>query len=259
MTEWTPKIVFKDDVSLDKTIFDSISSGEIPALVLKDFYSKIDSEKIASQTFNFSKHMHGETYLKKIGIFLSAYQNKKEDYFKDAKTANDELDNIFAEKNPVHDIHKKIKEISNFDISTAKENGAIYSQGIIRLWEMGDIGPLHRDNANFEAPDYKISKYENQLSCVLYLQEPEGGGELVIYKQKWEKPDEKFREIGFGYTKEVLKTSISSTIIPTQGDLVIFNPNHYHEILPINGIHRRITFGNFFGYNNSSNVAESWS
>ena len=24
--------------------------------------------------------MHGETYLKKIGVFLSAYQNKKEDY-----------------------------------------------------------------------------------------------------------------------------------------------------------------------------------
>ena len=259
MTEWVPKIVNNNDVSLDKTIFDAISLGDIPALVLRNFYSKEDCEKLASQTSNFSKHMHGETYLKKIGVFLSAYQNEKEDYFSHAKLANDVLNKTFTEKNPVHDIHNKIKEISNFEISTATEDGATYSQGIIRLWETGDFGPLHRDNANFEVPNYQISKYENQLSCVLYLQEPELGGELVIYRQKWEKSDEKFREIGFGYTKKVLKTSEKATVFPSQGDLVIFNPNHYHEILPISGIDRRITFGNFFGYNNSSNVAESWS
>ena len=101
MTEWIPKIVNSNDVSLEKTIFDAISLGAIPALVLRNFYSKEDCEKIVSQTSNFSKHMHGETYLKKIGVFLSAYQNKKEDYFKDAKVANEELDKIFAEKNPV--------------------------------------------------------------------------------------------------------------------------------------------------------------
>ena len=259
MTEWIPIIVDKEGASLDKTIFDSISSGEIPALILRNFYSKEDCQKVASQTSNFSKHMHGETYLKKIGVFLSAYQNEKEDYFNDAKVANDELNKIFTEKNPVHDIHNKIKEISNFEISTATEDGATYSQGIIRLWETGDIGSLHRDNANFEVPNYQISKYQNQISCVLYLYEPELGGELVVYRQKWEKPDEKFREIGFGYKKEVLKTTEKTTVFPIQGDLIIFNPNHYHEILPISGIDRRITFGNFFGYNNSSNVAESWS
>lgn len=259
MTEWVPKIVNNNDVSLDKTIFDAISLGATPALVLRNFYSKEDCEKLASQTSNFSKHMHGETFLKKIGVFLSAYQNTKEEYFKDAKLANEELEKIFTQKNPVQDIHNKIKEISNLKISTAVEDGKTYSQGIIRLWEMGDFGPLHRDNANFEVPDFQISKYQNQLSCVLYLKEPELGGELIIYRQKWEKTDEKFREIGFGYTKKVLKTSDKAIVFPSQGDLVIFNPNHYHEILPTNGIDRRITFGNFFGYNNSEDVVQSWS
>ena len=136
-------------------------------------------------------------------------------------------------ENPVKKIHDLLCKISNLEkVKTASEDGKNYSDGIIRIWEVNDEGPLHRDNAKFEVPNFEISKYANQLSCVLHLQAPLNGGNLVIYKQKWEKSDEKFRKIDFGYTKDVLKEGIESiTIEAKQGDLVIFNPRLFHEIL----------------------------
>ena len=76
-----PKIVYREDPLPDKTIFDEISSGNIPALIIRNFYSKEDCEKIASQTSNFSKHMHGETYLKKIGVFSFSISKQKRRLF----------------------------------------------------------------------------------------------------------------------------------------------------------------------------------
>ena len=164
------------------------------------------------------------------------------------KKANQEILKIFGkEEKPDEKINEAICRISRLEkIDLASEDQQDYSLGIIRIWEDGDFGPLHRDNANFEVPDFKISKYQNQISCVLHLQTPEKGGELIVYKQRWQKLDEKFREIGFGYKRNVLNVSENAVIVPNQGDLMIFNPKFFHEILPTKGGTKRLTFGYFY-------------
>ena len=46
--------------------------------------------------------------------------------------------------------------------------------------ELGDFAPIHRDNASYEAKGFDISKFSIQLSTVLYIQQSQKGGELVL-------------------------------------------------------------------------------
>ena len=263
MTKWIPKVI-TDEKQLDnEDIIDQICSGKIPALIIRNFYTENPCNKISEKITNFSKFNHGKFFLKKIGVFLSAYLNRKEEYFLDAEKNNQELFKIFGKKeNPVKKINKTICRISKLQkIDLASEDQRSYSLGIIRIWEDGDFGQLHRDNSNFEVPDFKISKYQNQISCVLHLQAPEKGGELIVYNQAWQKPDEKFRDIGFGYKRDVLNKEEcrDAIIVPNQGDLVVFNPRFFHEIRPVKGVTKRLTFGYFIGFSDLENLAESWS
>lgn len=238
-----------------------IIDGKIPALQIKNFFSPHICDKIVSKVSNHSVYDHGSSKLKKVGIFLSAYLNKKEKYFPDAEISNKKISKIFSDtEDPIEKINQVIHKISKIEnIIPATEQKNDYSHGIFRIWENSDFGPLHRDYANFEAPNFQISRHENQLSCVLFLQNPTKGGELVIHNKKWEKPDEKFRAIDFGYSREVIKEVSYEKILPQKGDLIIFNPRFFHEILPTIGKTNRVTFGFFIGFSNQDNFAEYWS
>ena len=90
------------------------------------------------------------------------------------------------------------------------------------------------------------------------MQETEKGGNLSIYRKQWEKKFEKFREIEFGY-KGTLKNNIESNIIKSiQENLVILNPNYFHEVSEIQGNSDRITLGIFFGIQNNNKKIISW-
>lgn len=260
MTYWKCKNIEKVNPVHDKLILEELCTGKIPALIIRNFYRKEICEKITKRVSGFSIFYHGDSYLKKIGVFLSAYLNQKEQYFVDAKKSNQQISNIFGVENPINKINNIICDTSRLEkIKSAAEGELDYSCGIIRIWENEDVGPLHRDYASFESPNFKISRHKNQLSCVLYLQSPKKGGELVIHNQEWQKSDEKFRSIGFGYSREVLKGSEYAIVIPKQGDLVIFNPKFFHEIFPTKGESNRLTFGYFIGFSPNSNVGEFWS
>ncbi len=238
-----------------------ILDGKIPALLIKNFFTPQTCDKIIRKISNFSVFEHGTSNLKKVGIFLSSYLNKKEKYFPDAQISNQEISKIFSSTgDPYKKINQVISKISKIEkLTPAMESTKDYSHGIFRIWENNDFGPLHRDYANFEAPNFHISRHKNQISCVIYLQNPSKGGELVIHKQQWEKADEKFRAIDFGYSRQVLKETTHEKILPRKGDMIIFNPRFFHEILPTIGRDKRVTFGFFVGFSNKDNLAEYWS
>ncbi len=258
MSNWNYRSTSAQNLN-EELILEEIIEGTRPALVIRNFYNKNECQKIIQKITSYSIYNHGKRYLKKIGVFLSAYLNQKEQYFVEAQKSNNQLTKIFNES-PAPRINEIIYKTSRIKkILPAMEDGKDYANGIIRIWENEDSGPLHRDYANFESPNFQISRHENQLSCVLYLDSPKSGGELVIHKQKWVKSDEKFRDIEFGYRREVLKSSESVRIVPKQGDLIIFNPRFFHEILPTIGKSKRLTYGYFVGFSKTSDNAEFWS
>ena len=133
-----------------------------------------------------------------------------------------------------------------------------YASCTIRRHEKGKKVPLHKDNVTYEGVEYNVSKIDNQISCILHLQETEKGGNLLIYNKKWEKKFEEFREIEFGYNSILTKNIEVNTVEAKIGDLVIINPNYLHEITKIQGNTDRITLGMFFGIQNKSKKICSW-
>ena len=117
---------------------------------------------------------------------------------------------------------------------------------------------MHKDNVSYEGVEYQVSKINNQLSCILHLQETEKGGNLSIYNKRWEKKLEKYREIEFGYNPIIKENILMDTIESKSGDLVIINPNYLHEVKKIQGNSDRITLGMFFGIENKTKKIFSW-
>ena len=251
---WKPIEIDIKQISQNKNSLKKIINGESPALIIKNFYELENFLTAINRVKN-------EKMNKKIGVSLLEYINKKQNYFEDAEKARGTIRKIFSEiEDPRKKVHKILKILSGKNVEIAMENGQKFACGVIRLHKTGEFAQIHRDHVGHEAKNFVVGKVSSQLSSVLHLNPAEKGGELVIYKEKWKKEDEQFREIEFGYSRKVLKNNpVSVKIKPEQGDLVIINPIFYHEILPVIGEKTRITLGLFLGISKISNSVLTWS
>ena len=256
---WNPTILSVKEKNSENP-FELLNSGEIPALILKNFVSKESCDIISSRVKEyFLKNKFKDN---KIGISLVSLRSDKVNYFKMADFKRTQIRNIFqGMQDPRKKIHLQIKDIAKIDsVAIAKENDSRYACGIIRIHNKESKSSLHRDNASFEAPNFIVSTLKNQISFVLPFQSPDKGGELQLFHQKWKEEDERFRRIDFGYYDEVIMPSTESiNIKPTKGDLIIINPNLYHRIQPVIGEKLRITLNMFGGFLPGKNEILTWS
>tara|TARA_Y100000590_G_scaffold118858_1_gene136049 strand:- start:3332 stop:4081 length:750 start_codon:yes stop_codon:yes gene_type:complete len=247
-----PKICLKSN----STIYHEITSGMIPAIIVPKILSKSDclsiSNKISQQQLD-----KGNYFSYKIGTSLSAHIYDKKNYFENAFFSNQLLEDVFDGFSPIQQMKDKISEIFKKQIFTANENTLSYSDAVIRVHNENDKIHLHRDNTNFEMPDYSVSRLKNQLSAILYLQEPQSGGSLKIFQRFWKPEDEKMRIPNFGYSEEIVNNFKSVNIFPSAGSMIIINPNFFHLIQKITGGKKRISLGFFFGQK-SINKLLSW-
>ena len=254
---WDSILITNNEIS--DTDIKKIISGEKSAIVIKKFYERRDCKKIIEKIDSTNIENDSKKF-NHIGPFLMNYTTTKEKYFQNAKKANIIFKKIFLNvDNPIDKIKLIILKVHpNYKILETKENRMNYASCTIRRHEKGKSVPLHKDNVTYEGIEYNVSKIDNQLSCILHLQETERGGKLLMYKKKWEKKFEKFREIEFGYNSILTKNTQVDIVESKRGDLVIINPNYLHEITKIQGNTDRITLGMFFGIQNKSKKIFSW-
>ena len=200
------KTVHPKEIQQNNKKFERIIKDGFSPIVIKNFY---DIELCKTIVQRINHQLENNKKSKKIGISLVSYANKKSEYFLHAMKARKTMQEIFLGlEDPRKKIHNFLGKIfSNSEIAVATENDKKYACGIIRIHALGDYVAIHRDNVRFEARDFSVSNYQMQLSAVLYLQQSEKGGELVLYKKQWSKSDEKFRNIEFGYTRDVIAES----------------------------------------------------
>lgn len=255
---WTPLSTETQNIS--QKDFENILSGEIPALVVRDFYSENQCEEIIKKIETSKKTYFQKTKLEHIGPFLMSFTTKKKDYFEKSKEFQKINHDIFEKiENPSTKIFNMIQKIlPSFSISLAEQDEGHFSPFVIRIHRKGKSIPIHKDNVTYEGKEYEISKIDQQLSCVLHLQESETGGDVIIYKNQWEKKDEKYRNIDFGYMPNVVSKEYCKISNIKKGDLVIINPNYYHQVTKIMGETPRITLGMFLGIYNKKHKIVAW-
>ena len=262
---WKPLIVDYQQI-LDEndfhTLSDKTSASLPPAIIIRNFYDKKNCKTIVDRTKNCKKNSFQNSKLLHLGPFLMEHVTDKKGYFEAAKDAQKTIEKIFGKiENPIDKIHKFMSMIfPAFSVSVATESECDYSHAIIRMHEKGRLIPIHKDNVTYEGKEYAaVRDIDHQVSCTLHLQESETGGELIIYDKQWKKEDEKFRNIDFGYSSEVVKNREFCKMHDFEaGDLVIFNPNYYHEVTEITGNTSRITLGMFLGFYSKEFKIVAW-
>lgn len=256
---WSPITIDHKEIQKNAKRINEIVEGRFSVLIIKNFYD-VNSCKIIINRINSIIGKQG--HVKKIGVSLVSHINRKADYFLHAENNRKTLQDIFfGLEDPRKKIHSLLENFfPNKEITIAEENGKKYACGVIRLHGLGDSASIHRDNVSYEAKNFDVSKFPIQLSTVLYFQQSEKGGELVLYRKHWKKSDERFRNIEFGYKRDVVEKSTQYVKIkPDQGDLIIINPNYYHQILPVKGSKRRITLGLFLAFSKYGKKIVTWS
>lgn len=174
----------------------------------------------------------------RIGINATGFSHEpdgKEKYFDATPAAEEDRDKIFeGTLSPVN----KILEFfgCGFDTKTATEPElaeARYFAGLIRA--MGAKSTLHFDYAPKQLPGWNVANADEQFGLVLYLQMPEAGGELNIYDHPWTPEDENHNhdhvEKGtFGFTEGFLGDTPYASVLPSEGDLVVFKTRNFHQV-----------------------------
>ena len=237
----------------------NLISGKISSIEIPDVLSKSECVSLSDEISKSHSASSGPGLTTKIGTSLSSHIYDKANYFSNAQNSNQFIQNLFSHTiSPVDKMHQILENLFQKKISTATEYDMKYSDCVIRIHQNGDSVHIHRDNCNFEMPEYVVSRYRNQLSAILYLQSPQSGGELKIYNKQWSKTDESLRQPDFGYSCNVVDRIDYTTISPTVGNLVLLNPSFYHKIESIRGKKHRISIGFFFAESSENNLC-CWS
>ena len=226
---------------------EDLTSGKTPFIIIPNVISESTCALLSEKILKNYKTIPGPGIKNKIGTSLGSHIYEKSNYFLNSKKSNTLIENIFSDGySPLKPMHQIISQTFQKQLSTASENKMSYSDCVIRIHNNGDSVHLHRDNCNFEMPDYTVSKYKNQLSAILYLQSPELGGELTVYDKQWNRYDELSRQPDFGYSFDLVTGTSHTSILPIAGSLVLLNPNFYHKVESVYGNKPRISIGFFF-------------
>jgi hypothetical protein len=244
---WAPIYAYNRKIKYSD--FEQILEGEIPGIVIKNFYSENQCDEILKKIKEYEITCFEDSKLEHIGPFLMSYTTRKEKYLYKSKEFKKTTHLIFEKvENPFNRINKLINlSLPSFSISIARESERDMSPFVIRVHRKGKSIPIHKDNVNYEGKEYSIADIEYQLSCVIHLQESEFGGDVIIYKNKWNRKHEKYRNIDFGYSSQVASKESCKIEGIEKGDLVIINPNYFHQVTEILGEIPRITLGMFLG------------
>jgi hypothetical protein len=242
-------------------------NNEIAAIMIKRFLSDeelvIIKENIKNKSIKWYSGKENEQG--RVGINATGFShltNGKEKYFEAVSAAEDDRDEIFKKTtNPID----KILNFFNYGYSTriateSEFGGANYFTGLIRA--MGARSTLHFDYAPKQLLGWDVANEGEQFGLVLYLQMPAIGGELNIYNHPWTPEDDVYNndhiEKGtFGFTEGFLGDAPYASVLPQEGDLIVFRTRNFHQVGQIKSDKPRLGLTTFMSF--KDDVLTLWS
>lgn len=239
-------------------------SGEHLIIHIPNFYSEkkcsdavsrikeLDTKDVYEVTENIAP-------IFKIGKAVFDYAKSQDltDYYAQIKSVNDDLDFIFQSDNPIKSVFNIFNSLweNGACVDSFEKNKDLY-YGLIRIFKPDSFILPHQDMTHWD-----ISKFEkpkniiNQLSCNVYLDCPDDGGELRLYDFSFHDKnsyDSNKLENSYGLNVDGIQELTSfSSVRPKKGDLILFNSRFIHEVKPFhNKEDLRISascFINFYG------------
>lgn len=141
-----------------------------------------------------------------------------------------------------------------FAVRLAQEDGEdgpmSYFAGLLRMINHSAL--IHADYGGFDGPGWEIGRITGQLTWNVLLDEVQGG-ESVVHRRFWQgsEDDARFKmKDSYGYDPAVVGGVEHQVLRPKVGQLSLFNPRNFHEVMAIANPERRprYTFSSFIGF-----------
>jgi hypothetical protein len=238
--QWSAVELGPDNSAEACALLPELSRNEIAAIKIGHFLGEQELAVISAnmQDQTIAWYANKTNQQGRIGINATGFSHLpdgKKKYFDATPVAEEDRDAIFE---GTHSPINKIVEFFShgFDAKVATEPElaqARYFAGLIRA--MGAKSTLHFDYAPKQLPGWSVADADEQFGLVLYLQMPAEGGELNIYDHPWTPEDERHNndhvEKGtFGFTEGFLGDTPYASVLPSEGDLVVFKTRNFHQV-----------------------------
>jgi hypothetical protein len=259
LTSW--RLVDAD--KLDADLINRLFNNEIAGIRVPDFVSPDTAAAFADAVVahGFDHYRDVEPPIGRIGI--TQFEHRHDDaarssYFEHARTANEQRRKLFAGGADLFEtVLEQVRQVWPHPVGLAIEaDGSEYFGGLVRM-----IGAalLHCDWAPRDAPGWRISEVDAQITWNIYYSRSMSGGATVIFNRPWTPDAEDLIVDGsYGYRPELVRDAASVRFEPTLTDLVLFNSRNFHMVEPSAGDAPRISLSSFIG-RGSDRSAMAWS
>ena len=252
--DWLP-VDLAGSGSSNGALLEDLWAGQFSYAVFPRFLDESECDAVleAVRTAPKTTFESGNALVSTIGVYLPGSIDDPGAYFAGAAELEPVLESIL--KLDSGDVRERIRLLLEAStnrpvVAATTPEGQEYGQGCIRLHGTGAGSSVHRDRISVDAPDWDVGSLDAQLSAVLMFQPAEAGGELRIYRQRWEPDDDpKFKNKGgLGWDPRVVDGAVSATYAPGAGDLYLLNSLQYHEVFTTRGTTDRVSMNFFIGF-----------
>ena len=241
----------------------ALIDGDIGVLVLRGLLPAAAFDRHRERAATLYEHAATTYYangkLTTIGPYLAKHLDDPDRYFAEAERMNALCAQVGF--TVADEVRAAFERVLGLRVDLAEEpGGRRYAGACVRIHPDGVANPMHNDLIARDAAGtgLTVAGLAYQLSCVICLQECQGGGESKVYARTWEPADERFKiPGGLGYDHGVVAGVPALEFAPQAHDVYVLDPRHYHEILEVSG-DDRLTVGFFFGGDDALEHAVAW-
>ena len=242
----------------------SLAAGEVMVIRVQGFIDSATCALIAQRAegHGYSSYLNVPS-VRRIGMAFYETDNRTDlvdDYFRSARLNISNFREACAPYlSPIDTLRCMLDEVwpPGANLQTLGERKMFI--GLSRMVEAGTTFLAHHDKFSEDAPGHAEStNLLAQFGANVYIQMPESGGDLVMWKQEISTPEfDELRGDEYGVSIERLgKPDV--TVTPRPGDLLIFNSRKMHAVLMGTG-RSRLALSCFVGYRGPSKPLTFWS
>ncbi len=169
--------------------------------------------------------------------------NLRDEYWEDVAQATRNWKAAVGEDDPMDQVTAWMARNWEWPVTRATVGGRPLFAGMLR--EINGGARIHFDEVVRDFPGVLDEVPLAQIGFNCYLSIPEAGGELTVYRRRWQ-PSDATRRVGYGYHVEIVEGAPTARVRPNVGDGVLFDTRNYHSVEPLpDG--RRVALGFFIG------------
>ncbi|MER0240645.1 proline hydroxylase [Streptomyces sp. HSW2009] len=214
-----------------------VAAGDLAAVCVPGFFDRptLDRMTAALPRLPSVDYHPVRVAMTRFGPALNDFRTsdgvlRAEPYWADAEAAEHKWREADMQPDPTLISLEVLGKAWGSAVTTATIGGRPAFVGMMREINAGTL--LHYDDIHLEYPgglfDQEIVQ---QLTYNVYLLVPDEGGGTSLWQHRWEAADDVHR-LRYGYDPRVVEGCRTLTIAPGRGDALLFNPNHYHRVLP---------------------------